>query len=226
MEHFKFGQCRATSKRSGEQCKRPARRNGVCYIHGGATPEGEGLPQTRTIEFTNALERARGADFAATYDRAMNDPELLALTSEIALHKARITELLTDDSQSMLDLLPQLQKAYRGSRDAYHAQNEDKFWSYFNELGDLIGVGMAEHARWTEFYPAVDNMRKLVTAEQQRRVTMAEFIAAEDMMAVLLRIGYIMNAGQSLDEVRQQCLDLIQELIGTSESFAEIPRGS
>ena len=104
-------QCTAKSKRTGKQCKGwsvPGRT--VCYQHGGATPRGMALPQTKTGRYSRDLPTR----LAARYQESLSDPDLLALREEIALIDARLGDLLkrvdSGESGVLWDLL---QKTYR-----------------------------------------------------------------------------------------------------------------
>jgi hypothetical protein len=51
-----MGQCRAKSKQTQQQCKQRAMRGkAVCHYHGGKTPAGYGLPQTKTGKYSSLL---------------------------------------------------------------------------------------------------------------------------------------------------------------------------
>ena len=64
-------QCHAKSKRSGQQCRRRAvRGRNVCQMHGGVTPRGFALPQTKTGEYSKDVPTRLIAD----YERTKDDP--------------------------------------------------------------------------------------------------------------------------------------------------------
>ena len=85
-------QCSATSKRSGQRCKKDAIVGRTkCHIHGGKTPRGAESPHYRGLGFSKHLP-TRLQD---TYEDAERDPELLKLRKEIALTQTRIVDLLS-----------------------------------------------------------------------------------------------------------------------------------
>lgn len=63
--------CRATAKRSGEQCGRLAMANGTCYYHGGRTPKGDTWHKPRWPD-------ANAPDAEAKLDRKLRDRERAA----------------------------------------------------------------------------------------------------------------------------------------------------
>lgn len=84
-------QCTATSKRSGERCRKPAMRgHTVCLAHGGRTPRGEASPHFKTGRYSRSLP----GHLAATYEQALADPRLLSLREDIALTDAMICDQL------------------------------------------------------------------------------------------------------------------------------------
>ena len=84
-------QCTATSKRSGNQCRKPAMRGRtVCLAHGGRTPRGVASPHFKTGRHSRSLP----GHLVADYERALNDPKLLSLRDEIALNEAMLVTVL------------------------------------------------------------------------------------------------------------------------------------
>jgi hypothetical protein len=84
-------QCTATSKRSGQRCRKSAMRGRtVCLAHGGRTPRGAASPHFKTGRYSRSLP----GHLVAAYERALADPTLLSLRDEVALTDAMIAELL------------------------------------------------------------------------------------------------------------------------------------
>lgn len=76
--------------RAGHPCKGQPMANGRCRMHGGSTPTGLALPQTKTGRYSKHLPTRLGE----RYEAALKDPDLLALRDEIALTDADIGRLL------------------------------------------------------------------------------------------------------------------------------------
>jgi hypothetical protein len=85
-------QCEATSKRSGERCRKHAMRGrNVCLAHGGKTPRGAASPHFKTGRYSRSLP----GRLVAAYEEALSDPRLLSLRDDIALTDAMLMETLS-----------------------------------------------------------------------------------------------------------------------------------
>src|SRR2546429_446360 len=82
--------CGAKSKRAGRPCQAPAMPNGRCHKHGGATPSGLASPQFRDGRYSKYLPTG----LLERYATAVQDPDLLALRSDISLVDARLSQLV------------------------------------------------------------------------------------------------------------------------------------
>jgi hypothetical protein len=96
-----MSQCTATSKQSGERCKRRAAiGKSVCTAHGGKSLQGIASPTLKTGRYSKHLPTR----LLATYDEAKRDPNILVLQDEIALVDSRISELLAIQEYAELPL--------------------------------------------------------------------------------------------------------------------------
>jgi hypothetical protein len=79
--------------RAGQPCKRPACPGRKwCTLHGGRSPVGPAHGRWKHGRYSSYLPRGVAAD----YKRAIHDPKLLELDSEVALLTARIAGLLRE----------------------------------------------------------------------------------------------------------------------------------
>lgn len=112
-----MAQCTAKSKQSGDRCKRHASPgHNVCHIHGGKTPSGMALPQTKHGRYSKHLPTRLGE----RYEAALSDPDLLALRDEIALtdaEVARILDSLDEEPPEDLEERKHWQKTIEANRD-------------------------------------------------------------------------------------------------------------
>lgn len=185
-------QCKAKSKQSGERCKRPATPGrDVCYIHGGKTPVGLGLPQTKHGRYSKYLPQG----LAAKYGEAVTDPELLNLSHEIALLDARAMEILdkSGSGEATTVLWGKLQKAAAELTAAQQVGDAMKLALALNDILDLIHRGSAEAARWAELYNLFERRRRLVDSERKRRTEMQASVNAEGVMMLVRSIADLVN---------------------------------
>lgn len=86
------GKMCGAQNRQGEPCRRtPTPGRERCRLHGGATPWGPASPHWRTGRHSRVLSRL---GLGRTYQKALNDPEMVGLREEIAVMDARLVQLL------------------------------------------------------------------------------------------------------------------------------------
>jgi hypothetical protein len=86
-------QCKAKSKRTGQQCQQYAMHGkSVCYHHGGKSLAGASAPALRHGRYSKYLP----VHLADKYQESLNDADLLALRDEIALIDSRVLEILSN----------------------------------------------------------------------------------------------------------------------------------
>jgi hypothetical protein len=186
-----MAQCTAKSKRTGEQCRRsatPGRE--VCYYHGGRTPRGFALPQTKTGRWSKDLPTR----LAAHYDASLTDEELLCLRDDISLLDARMHDILTSlgdgDTRKLWEDLHQAWDAYEY---AAFEKDTDKAKKALTDIGRIIKRGHAIYASWSEVYGVTDQRRKLVESERKRLVELQAVITVERLMLLITAIAGVVR---------------------------------
>jgi len=154
----------------------------VCYMHGGKTPRGFALPQTRHGRHSKDLPtRLQGR-----YLESLNDADLLNLTDEIAL-----TDAFIEDARRGLDhgesgrLFADLKAAWDTLTAAQRAKDAAAVSQAIGEIGQLIKYGVSAYAARTEAADLVERRRKLVESESKRRVQMQDMITSERAMLLI-----------------------------------------
>jgi hypothetical protein len=138
--------CRATSKRSKQPCQRAPMQNGLCYMHGGATPSGMALPQTTTGRYSKHLPTRMGE----RYQQALADSELLAMREEVAVIDARLADVLGRvDTGESGHVWATLGKAWR----AYRTGPPEKRMEAEAQISDLILTGTSDYVEAYRFEP-------------------------------------------------------------------------
>lgn len=178
-----MSQCTAQSKRTGNRCRDHAMKGRTtCYHHGGSTPRGFALPQTKTGRHSKDLPTR----LAGQYLASRNDPDLLNLSDEIAL-----TDAFIEDARRGLDhgesgrLFTELKASGDALTAAQRAKDGDGVSQAIGEIGTLIRHGVAAYAARNEAADLIERRRKLVDSEGKRRVAMQDTITSERAMLLI-----------------------------------------
>lgn len=176
-------QCKAKAKRTGEQCRLHAEPGyKVCRLHGGKTPRGIASPHYKHGKFSRYAVPGR---LIMRYNEGIEDPELLNLSSEIALTDARTNELLShlDTGESGA--------AWRVVKDAFDLLAADDK-SGLSLLAAAIDQGIQEYRVWAELQSMIEQRRKLVESEQKRRVAIEQVITVDEVMGLVGALNAIL----------------------------------
>ena len=176
-------QCTGTAKRTGEQCRDDAMKGRTkCYKHGGKTPRGIALPQTKTGRYSKHLPTR----MAARYQEAQQDPELLVLRDEIALLDSRLSDVLSRvDTGESGALWADLQKSWEAFGLARAAGNVPKMTELLATHESLLQRGRADYAAWAEIGQLLDRRARFVESERRRYVEMQQMVGVEQVMLFL-----------------------------------------
>jgi hypothetical protein len=172
--------CTATSKQTGERCRRfPTPGRTVCRFHGGKTPRGVALPQSKGGRYSRDLPTR----LAERYAEALRDAVLLELREEIALLDARLADVLgrvdSGESGAAWAALGRLLGAYRRAQAEGRA---DEAARAVDEIERLIRGGGRDYAAWAEARSLIDQRRRLVESERRRLVEARQMISVEQAM--------------------------------------------
>jgi hypothetical protein len=181
MEGTVMAQCTATSKQSGERCRRhavPGKR--VCVMHGGRSRAGTSHPGFKDGRFSKVLP----ARLAERYRASVADPELLSFRADISAIDARIEDVLHRlDAGESPDLWPRMQAGVAALIAAHSCGSQID--APLRALQALADAGSEDWAAWREIMDGIDARRKLVLAESRRLSMMEQFITAEEALALM-----------------------------------------
>ncbi len=197
-----YRQCTANSKRTGERCKaRAVRGREVCYHHGGKTPRGEALPQTKHLRYSKSIPRR----LAARYEEAEDDPDRHDLRSEISLAETMLDDALAgmEDGESERMWL----KLRRLEGDLRVARDEKARARTLGEILDLIRRGgqdawaKADVDRWSQ------RKARLIEADVRVAVQKGQVLYIEQHFAILGRVLDIVRRYIDDEEAREELAD-------------------
>ena len=176
-----MSQCTAKSKRTHERCKAHAiTGRTVCRHHGGRTPQGIALPQTKTGRYSKSFT----GRLLATYEVAKNDPEILSLIEEIAGVDSLSSELIAQLRDGV-----SLRAAYDAFMSFKAANIRKDGPGSIRALADLERVltdAVANEDTEARIFAAWELRRKLTESERKRRVEMHDMVSS-DQAALLVR---------------------------------------
>lgn len=184
-------QCTAKSKRSGERCKNLAvTGRSVCRMHGGKTPRGAALPQTKHGRYSRDLPER----LSARYAESENDAELLSLRQDIrlidVLLQDDLTRLESGESAATWELM---RKAVDKLETGIASEQYTKIHEGLREMRDVIDKRVLHYATAGEIREKLEQRRKLVETEQKINLAGEQAISVEKAMLFVGAIGGILK---------------------------------
>jgi len=170
--------CERESKRTHVGCNAFAMKGKkVCYTHGGATPSGMASPNFIHGRYSKAMPKRLLERFEAAHD----DPDLLNLTSEIALVQARIEELVGRlDTAESGAVWRDLRSTWKDLGQAQRSGDKDAVKQYLDDLDTLIKRGYGDHANFQELGTNLELLRRLTESRRKHLLEMDTMVKAEE----------------------------------------------
>src|SRR5688572_24322052 len=176
-------QCTAKSKQSGQQCRRAAMHGRtVCHMHGGKTPRGFALPQTKTgwrsVDLPTRL--------AALYKQTQNNEALLNVRDDIRLLDALIigkfAKLDTGESGKAWELM---RDAVDALHDGIAREDYPGCVKALREMRDVINRNIEHYATEQEITRQLEQRRKLVETDQKLALQGEQALSVERVMLLV-----------------------------------------
>lgn len=177
-------------KKDGTECKRAAMPNGKCYLHGGKTPTGIALPQTRHGRYSKYLP----SRLSGQYESAKSDPALLELREDIALIDSRLSDLLQRvDTGESGEVWKELREAYDDLQIAMHAKKPLDIQDALQQINSLIVRGNSDYRAWSEIHEVIEQRRRLVESERKRLIETKQTLTVEQAMLMISALTNIIR---------------------------------
>lgn len=175
-----MAQCKAKSKRSGQQCQQPAMHGSeVCYMHGGKTPKGIASPHFKTGRWSNHLT----GKIAAAYADMESDETLLSLRDDIrlsdAMLRANFAKLQTGESGEAWKLM---KKAVDGLWKGIDREDYAGCMEALRDMRDVVDGRIAHNAAEDAIRTGLEQRRKLIESEQKLTTQGERAITTEQLM--------------------------------------------
>jgi hypothetical protein len=184
--------CIAHSKRRDDRgklvaCRRPPEPGRqTCRFHGGTQPVGPASPHWKHGMHSRFLPTR----YLASFEAALDDPELISVRNQIALLDAREMELIQQLSAGEAGY------NWRAAKAALRRLGKAKARSghpAFKTLAKLIDNGAADERRWTELRENAESRRRLANTERQRLEWMGAYLTVEELAIAAAFLAGIMK---------------------------------
>jgi hypothetical protein len=186
-----MSQCTARSKRTKERCRHAAMHNKrVCYHHGGMTPTGYGLPQTKHGRYSKVLP----VRLAQKYEEALANKDLLSVRDDVAVCESRLADLFRrvdsgESGQRWQDVL----QTFEAFSTALAARDGAAMNRHLVSMRRLITQGSDDAAVWGEIQALWESRCRLTLTEAKTLVMAQQMVTVEQLMVYL---GVITDAIQ------------------------------
>ncbi len=185
--------CNATSKQSGQQCRRavtPGRS--VCHYHGGSSPRGLAHPNTTHGRYSRDVPTR----LISRYEQALADPELLSVRSDVAVLQALINEKLAklegSESQPAWERL-QNQMVSFGATWKAEGRTDAERDADIGAMLETLQRGVGEAAILSEVRSLMQQRAKLAHQEHGRLVDLQQFMTVERAMLIAAALADVVK---------------------------------
>ncbi len=164
-------------RKNGDPCGNAALKGEVfCRIH-----VGQNKTQIELRRVTAIANRYMPPNILADFERALHDPGLLDLNTEIALIEARMSEV----KRAMAE--------HHGASEAWEVAK--KLWDdaanpnsktcgdSMSKLGTLVQEGVADHYAWKELRELMDLRGRMLNIQVNKHAKLDQFVTKQEMAA-------------------------------------------
>lgn len=207
--------------RNGNVCLQPViKGNNRCRFHGGKSPRGIASARFQSGRYSRYLPEG----LLEKYQQALADPDLLALTDEIAVLQANASKLMEqlDKGGDTFGLWKQLQQTQAELQNARAAGDAVKMAYWLTEQDSLIRQGVSQAARLRDLWDVFERIRRMSESEQKRRVALRDYMTSEQVMVFVAAVTDLIK--QHVDDkntLRQLSTGLTQLIAAKSGEGAE-----
>lgn len=214
--------CTAKAKQSGRQCKQPAiAPTTKCRFHGGLTPRGVASPHFKHGKHSKYLPQGLRSD----YDKAVRDPQLLSLRSQVALLEARELELTRKLGELQAPQWTKAAQALVEYEKSLTSNDQNAIAKGLTTLRTTICKGadgsVTYQQTWEELRDLIQDRTKVAQAENKRLADIGGFVTVEDMMGVLLGLLAAVRDHVADKSARQAIQMRFDQLIDTRSQQTE-----
>lgn len=202
----RYTQCGA-KKRNGEPCRGAAMPNGRCRIHGGLTPHGFALPQTKTGRYSKYIPQ----HLKDMYEEGLGDPELLSLREEVNVLTIRVKDLMSKlavtEPPPWDNVLTEMQKLKRVMVNTKPKEEVlDALYALEDVVKNGIGSMKKQETLWDQIQETIANKAQVASAEWRRMNDLNQIVTVEQAL------GLVRGIMESQREILRDHPDLLQAI--------------
>lgn len=156
-----------------------------CRKHGGATPRGLASKNLKHGRHSKALPHR----LVARYKAALGDPDLLSLSSEIAVMDSLIDERLRlMDEETSAQIWRRLEAKATEFSQAREAKEADKMKTAMEDLLDLIYAGAQQRQNEKDLVVMLDSRRRLVESQRKALIESEQTMTYDQVMTLFTAV--------------------------------------
>lgn len=179
-------------------------------MHGGATPRGTALPQTKHGRYSKSVP----VRLAARYEEALADPELLSLREEAALVSSQIHDTLARMERGETGgLWLDLQKAWARMTEAKARGDVAGTTDALNDVGALIRRGASDAAANRELRGVILDKARVAESERKRLVEAQQVLSVQQAMAFVGAVTAVVAEEVTDRDTRARIADALDRLL-------------
>jgi len=188
----------------------PEKTTGRCKLHGGMTLRGSDHPRATHLRYSKYAPDK----IIEKYEAMMNDPKMLNMREEIALVRARLSELLEGTKEERSDALwDQLNDEMGKMRRARGRGDIAGLTTAVTNIERVIERGFNAREAWAEIGDQMDRLSRIVTLERRHIVAMKYLMTVEDVGVLFTQITQIIQVNMRDENERRTAVRDLRGLL-------------
>lgn len=212
--------CDGTSKRTGKPCKAYAMKGRAkCYYHGGKTPRGAASPHTTHGRYSKDLPNR----LFSMLTEELQNPDLLTLTTDIALTDVRLRDLAGQlGGRAASELIEEIYLLFEDLDNIVGAYNMKKgdpernlaaLNRVLEKMREVLSESRDDVKTWNDITRTQDHRRKLIEVENKRITTAAQTLTMSELALVMKSIVDIITRNVLDESILSNISRELEELV-------------
>lgn len=198
----------------------PDKTTGRCKLHGGMTLRGADHPRATHLRYSKYAPDK----IIEKYETMMKDPKILNMREEIALCRARLSELLEETKHERSDSLwDQLHEEMEKMRRARGRGDVAGLTAAVGNIERVIESGFKAREAWAEIGEHMDRLSRIVSLERRHIVAMKYLMTVEDVGVLFTQITQIIQVNMRDEGERRTTVRELRGLLSESNDRSTGP---